>query len=178
MPCRPRNTSVPLPPAPPGKLYLPNCAVVERCSGCCSVESIECVPKPGAKVGKTKWKTNEYILDQNGRWRFSEVVSFDMEKHTKCTCGCKIREEHCTSLQSYESSSCRCSCNNHEESLRCESPRYWDSISCSCKCPSSTMDCTTGSFLDPHLCQCTSVDKIFQMAMGSSDVETPDFYRL
>ncbi|KAG8225041.1 hypothetical protein J437_LFUL000019, partial [Ladona fulva] len=155
-PCKPRNISVPLPHPPPGRLYIPNCAVVKRCSGCCSYDAVECLPKPGVKHGVVKWQTNEYVMRPNGQWKFNGLKTFEILEHTKCKCGCKIREEHCnknsrTTLQRYDRRGCQCFCMNVLERLTCGPPKIWDDSECKCSCPS--IECSTGSYIDSDICE-------------------------
>ncbi|XP_018563835.1 uncharacterized protein LOC108905450 isoform X2 [Anoplophora glabripennis] len=137
----------------PSILYIPQCTKVERCGGCCSHDLLSCQPQEietlTFKVTKTQYKPDTRKLKYVGK----EIVT--VEKHNKCKCDCKIKEENCNKYQEYRPSLCRCICTNSDEETKCykSSKKLWNSELCACQCR-EVLQCSTGYYFDQIECKC------------------------
>lgn len=62
-----------------------------------------------------------FTLDNNGEEKIDQTrrVPFVVQEDTKCDCECKLRAEHCNSLQIYDETECACVCRNTDEYDKC-----------------------------------------------------------
>lgn len=103
--------------------------------------------------------------------RNKEIVQ--VEKHTKCKCQCKIKQEDCNSFQEYRQSECLCVCNNLDEKKKCakfNDTKLWDPTICKCRCREAA-DCSTGFYFDQNRCMCVAVPVRRRFAELSSSQE-------
>ncbi|EFX85516.1 hypothetical protein DAPPUDRAFT_98897 [Daphnia pulex] len=153
--CKPRKIPVEI-PKEPNVSWLPTCALVERCGGCCKHERLHCVPVP-EDITMMKKK----VIAVNNKGVYVNVTHVSIEKHNKCKCQCKVKASDCNALQHYDKDNCRCVCKQTAGSKpgskpkqpTCKSPLYWDERSCKCRCPQTEVECSTGSFYSSEQCR-------------------------
>lgn len=148
--CRPRKTLVPLPPGPPEVVRFPKLVELERCHGSCYQESHLCHPVATQQIIVQVITVN--LTEGRPVAQCTEVV---MEKHSKCSCGCRIKKSHCSESQVYAASECTCKCKNLEEARRCTgSNKVWNPSRCSCDCLRDETSCSTGFYFSKDDCRC------------------------
>lgn len=133
--------------------YFPPCVYVNRCSGCCISQKMECVP---TKTSMAEYKILKVRYSGPGSTTFKyEGHQFlQLEKHEKCSCQCIIKPEHCTARQIYLPDRCSCSCINEYQAANCPRPlKYWDSNQCRCRCRTE-YTCSTTLRFDTDTCRC------------------------
>nr|QFZ96016.1 platelet-derived growth factor [Periplaneta americana] len=145
MKCRPKKTAVELPEARYGYTYYPQCVSLQRCSGCCNSDLLECKPTKVTTVKK-------WILEMNSLLDYSKPVLLSLKQHKKCECGCKILASHCNKAQIYDEDSCQCRCRLDSEE-DCGDEKMWDPTLCKCVCKRSP-SCSTGADFDYTSCRC------------------------
>ncbi|XP_029448728.1 vascular endothelial growth factor A isoform X3 [Rhinatrema bivittatum] len=120
-------------------MFKPSCVVLKRCAGCCSDESLECVPIESYNVTMQIMRIKPYHVENIGEMSFLQ--------HKKCECRPKkdlkgIQEHHCEPCSErrkhlfvQDPQSCKCSCKFtdsrcksrqlelNEKTCRCEKPR-------------------------------------------------------
>ncbi|KAI9561394.1 hypothetical protein GHT06_012351 [Daphnia sinensis] len=161
--CKPRKIPVEI-PKEPNITWLPACALVERCGGCCKHESLQCVPVP-EDITMMKKK----VVAVNNKGVYLNVKHVNIEKHNKCKCQCKVKASDCNPQQIYDKNNCRCVCKqNGSKSGKaaqqtCKAPLYWDERSCKCRCPPQIdVECSTGSFFSSEQCRCVTASEIIE----------------
>ncbi|GAB0095765.1 hypothetical protein DMENIID0001_111860 [Sergentomyia squamirostris] len=132
-------------------VYYPECTRIKQCGGCCA-RLLSCQPIETETLTFTILKSQ---YTGGNRMMLKEKIPVIVEQHTKCKCGCAVKEEHCNRNQKYESNQCKCICTNLEDQSKClkEDLKIWDTVSCTCRCRESK-SCTTGSYFDENNCQC------------------------
>ncbi|KAG0431980.1 hypothetical protein HPB47_021294 [Ixodes persulcatus] len=148
--CRPRKTLVSLPPGPPEVIRFPKLVELERCHGSCYQESHLCHPVATQQIIVQVITVN--LTEGRPLAQCTEVI---MEKHSKCSCGCRIKKSHCSESQVYAASECTCKCKNLAEAKRCtNSNKVWNPSRCSCDCLRDETSCSTGFYFSKDDCRC------------------------
>lgn len=165
---------------PSEAIYSPSCVKVNRCSGCCQSDSVQCVP---TSVYTTRVQISQRIMIPT----FSYVIrTFEFTHHESCACKSRDEtrpvcvQEACQAKTTWDPGQCRCvanttntciqtSCDHgqrwNQDTCLCESTcvpqirrcplgQRWDMRSCNCiqKCPAQ--DCPHGKQWNPITCQC------------------------
>lgn len=136
-------------------LFIPTCTRIERCGGCCTHTLLACQPTETETVNFQVFKTR---YTGSRKLRFVEKQIVQVERHTKCKCDCKIREEDCNLLQVYNKNSCKCVCRNKDEEKKClkrNDVKIWNPDLCSCQCREER-PCSSGFYYDASQCKCVS----------------------
>ncbi|XP_059480136.1 platelet-derived growth factor subunit A-like [Neocloeon triangulifer] len=162
--CMPENTTVLLKPdnssENPFTIYYPSCVRVQRCGGCCNSDLLSCQPVD------IRLRNFEIIATEFKDGKFSNVRRrkvLQVEEHMKCDCDCKVKAEHCNTLQVYDARACRCRCVNNEDKQKCDEEnkiKLWDFETCLCKCR-DVSECSTGFYFDEKSCSCKSDTLIY-----------------
>ncbi|XP_023229664.1 vascular endothelial growth factor A-like [Centruroides sculpturatus] len=131
--------------------YFPTCVYVDRCSGCCASQRMQCSPTQTTmqsfKVLKARYTGSGSTTFKNEGYEILQV-----EKHEKCSCQCIIKPEHCTDRQMYHE--CSCSCANGHQAADCPRPlKSWDHDQCRCKCRWER-PCSTNLYFNTDTCRC------------------------
>jgi len=151
--CKPELTTVPLnQSSDPNIFILPNCVRIERCGGCCHHDLLECQP---THVEMKRMKVIQTTYQSSRRDVVGEMI-VEVEKHTSCACGCKIKADHCNVKQYYQPSLCRCECMDKNEESLCKTrpyDRFWDPDQCQCRCKNE-INCSTGMTFNSESCSC------------------------
>ncbi|KAG5873208.1 hypothetical protein JTB14_019517 [Gonioctena quinquepunctata] len=142
----------------PSILYIPQCTRVEQCGGCCSHALLSCQPIEKEILAYQVLKT-QYTGNKKLKILGKEIIP--VEKHTKCKCDCKIKEEvamkDCNEYQEYRPAECRCACKNIDEEKKCSkngARKLWNPELCACLCR-NIIPCTTGYTFDHIECKCS-----------------------
>ncbi|KAI4495983.1 hypothetical protein M0802_008198 [Mischocyttarus mexicanus] len=136
--------------------YYPACTRVKRCGGCCSHHLLSCQPNE-IETRNFEVIVSELTSDSGVVYKNKEIIP--VEEHTKCSCECKVKPEHCNEKQSYKKNECRCVCVNNDEENKCKANKnvkIWDSGTCTCACRDSEV-CSTGSYFDNNTCRCRQI---------------------
>ncbi|XP_053627582.1 vascular endothelial growth factor D isoform X2 [Cherax quadricarinatus] len=148
--CNPKKVVVELPNQEPHLLTLkPSCVYIKQCGGCCDSSHLECRPTVTKNKRFKVLVIKKRDLSLPGPQPFKTVV---VAEHKKCQCECKVRMEHCTGNQLYDSDACSCYCPQ-ESHKNCSSGKVWDDQQCDCVC-SGVSECTTGRYFDTNSCRC------------------------
>ncbi|ENN78839.1 uncharacterized protein LOC109535575 isoform X1 [Dendroctonus ponderosae] len=156
--CMPELTTVKIAQSDANVFYIPECIRIERCGGCCSHELLSCQPTETETVTYSVMKTG-YTTGTNKLLKYVGREPILVEKHTKCSCGCKVKAADCGKYQEYRESECRCVCKNFDEEEKCYKNSYlklWNPNICSCQCR-EILDCSTGFQFDHNECRCIKV---------------------
>ncbi|XP_034947351.1 vascular endothelial growth factor A-A-like isoform X2 [Chelonus insularis] len=149
--CKPRKTLVKLNPDP-GYIYIPDVILIDRCDGRCGHDSQSCMPieSTSSKVLVQRMQIGSFD---------SPCYELDVEKHTRCKCGCDLTPDDCNSRQRFNDDECVCECNNLYEQLDCTSKdgMYWNRETCRCSCSIEEETCSDGLMWIPSLCRCAQV---------------------
>ncbi|XP_020284096.1 vascular endothelial growth factor A-like isoform X2 [Pseudomyrmex gracilis] len=133
----------------PSVIIFPSCTRVNRCGGCCGSTLLSCQPVA------TEIRNFQVIVSTiELQFRGKRIIP--VEEHTKCTCDCKMKEEHCNEKQHYEPQNCMCICNNVDEEEKCRQSngtKIWDAGSCVCSCR-NIEPCSTGYYFNHNTCRC------------------------
>lgn len=122
--CVPSLTVVPLLTSnDPLVIFRPECTRVMQCGGCCSTPDLSCQP---TQMVQQVLKVNKLVKDPAGGRPIMTQVPAIVDVHEKCSCECRVKKEHCNSLQVYNEANCKCECTNIGEMSRCE--RVGDSV--------------------------------------------------
>ncbi|XP_003702304.1 PDGF- and VEGF-related factor 1 [Megachile rotundata] len=154
--CMPELQTVPLKQDDdPSTFYFPSCTRVKRCGGCCNHSLFSCQP---TAVDTRNFEVVVTAIEPIGlAYKGKRIVP--LEEHTKCECGCKIKEEHCNEKQLYIPEECRCMCNNVDEEEKCyknSETKIWNPEHCACFCREA-QECSTGFYFDQNTCRCRQV---------------------
>ncbi|XP_064473262.1 platelet-derived growth factor subunit A-like isoform X2 [Ornithodoros turicata] len=146
--CGPRKTLVPLPPAPPDVIRLPQLAEVYQCSGSC-FQSLYCDPIATSAIAvpvlHVNFSSGEPVV---------ECSHVTMIEHKRCRCACRLQRHDCNSKQIYSEDECSCKCRNVLEAFECmEMDKIWRPLLCSCECP-RILVCSTGFHFNHDSCRC------------------------
>ncbi|XP_058834829.1 balbiani ring protein 3 [Topomyia yanbarensis] len=144
---RPENNS------DPRLIYSPSCTRVQRCSGCCVSKRLSCQPT-STRTRTFTVNILEYVSGVKTRFKSRDLAL--IEEHVGCACQCRIKEEHCNSLQRYNARNCRCDCVNNDDRSKClqqQDIKQWNPDTCLCECNDSK-ECTSGSYFDHNYCKC------------------------
>ncbi|XP_050544866.1 uncharacterized protein LOC126907542 isoform X2 [Daktulosphaira vitifoliae] len=139
----------------PSLYYSPPCTRVGRCGGCCSHDLLACQP---VNTDIIDFEITVMQYNSDGSFQFKEKKTVTVEQHTKCKCGCLIKEKDCNSLQKYLANECRCECINEDEQNKCNEEsdlKMWNSDTCICQCREEK-ECSTGFTFDYSTCMCES----------------------
>lgn len=154
--CNTQPTIVSLRPdnlSDPRLIYSPSCTRVNRCSGCCVSTRLSCQPT-STRTRTFTVTVLEYVSGTKTRFKSRDLAL--IEEHVGCSCQCRVKEEHCNSLQRYNPRNCRCDCANNEDRSKCLAQhdiKQWNPDTCLCEC-NETKDCTSGSYFDHNYCKC------------------------
>ncbi|KAM4770713.1 vascular endothelial growth factor A, long form isoform 2-T2 [Rhinophrynus dorsalis] len=120
-------------------IFKPSCVPLMRCAGCCSDESLECVP--------TECYNNTMQIMRIKPHQSQHIVEMSFQQHSRCECRPKKevkykQENHCEPcterrkhLFVQDPLTCKCSCKHtdsrckmkqlelNERTCRCEKPR-------------------------------------------------------
>ncbi|XP_072266140.1 vascular endothelial growth factor A, long form isoform X2 [Pyxicephalus adspersus] len=122
-------------------IFKPSCVPLMRCAGCCSDESLECVPTGWQNITMQILRLKPHVSQH--------IVEKSFQQHTQCECRPKKeikgqQENHCEPCTDTERrkhlfvqdpQTCKCSCKNtdsrcktrqlelNERTCRCEKPR-------------------------------------------------------
>lgn len=122
-------------------IFKPSCVPLMRCAGCCSDETLECVPTAWHNITMQILKYRSYVSQH--------FVEKSFQQHSQCECRPKKeikgqQENHCEPCTDTERrkhlfvqdpQTCKCSCKNtdsrcktrqlelNERTCRCEKPR-------------------------------------------------------
>ncbi|XP_053694224.1 uncharacterized protein LOC128742053 [Sabethes cyaneus] len=144
---RPENNS------DPRLIYSPTCTRVQRCSGCCVSKRLSCQPT-STRTRTFTVNVLEYVSGVKTRFKSRDLAL--IEEHVGCACQCRVKEEHCNSLQRYNARNCRCDCVNNDDRSKClqqQDIKQWNPDTCLCEC-NDPKECTSGSYFDHNYCKC------------------------
>ncbi|XP_055616328.1 uncharacterized protein LOC129762258 [Toxorhynchites rutilus septentrionalis] len=144
---RPENNS------DPRLIYSPSCTRVQRCSGCCVSKRLSCQPT-STRTRTFTVNVLEYVSGTKTRFKSRDLAL--IEEHVGCACQCRVKEEHCNSLQRYNSRNCRCDCANNDDRSKClkeQDIKQWNPDTCLCEC-NEAKECTSGTYFDHNYCRC------------------------
>ncbi|KAL5234634.1 hypothetical protein ACI65C_002044 [Semiaphis heraclei] len=133
--------------------YYPTCTRVNRCGGCCAHDLLACQP---TKVETLNFEVMVSQYNDDGKLEFKGRKTVSIDQHLKCKCGCVVKQENCTPLQTYYPNECRCMCSNEEDRDKCNneySLKLWNSATCTCQCR-EIKECTSGFAFDYNTCGC------------------------
>ncbi|XP_026812220.1 vascular endothelial growth factor C-like [Rhopalosiphum maidis] len=136
--------------------YYPTCTRVNRCGGCCAHDLMACQP---IKVDTLNFEVVVSQYNEAGKFDFvgRKIVSID--QHLKCKCGCVVKQENCTPLQTYYPDECRCMCSNEEDRDKCieeNDLKLWNPATCTCQCR-EIKECTSGFGFNYNTCGCEAL---------------------
>ena len=156
--CQPQTVSMSLPRDPtPNVIYWPECVDVNRCSGCCGSDLLECqaveVHNKHFTVIKARFDPDTMNFEMIG------TEDIPLGEHIACECGCKVKPRHCTpEKQEYIPEACACRCLNEPDSLFCHSYQIWNAQQCMCEC-SERYTCPLGEEFSNTTCQCVKISE-------------------
>ncbi|XP_065670270.1 vascular endothelial growth factor A isoform X5 [Hydra vulgaris] len=125
-------------------IFFPSCIKVNRCSGCCNTDIMECVALTNSSLF-----IDVYKVPTNGNRPYLYRVSYFNDE--SCGCQCKIKKENCSPKQIYDEGNCECLCNSKPKA--CSSKQQWSDITCDCTCK-EVKSCSGGNFWNDITCQC------------------------
>ncbi|XP_060839969.1 uncharacterized protein LOC132921133 [Rhopalosiphum padi] len=132
------------------------CIQVYRCGGCCLHDLLECQP---TKVDTIDYEVMVSQYKGAGKFDFLGRKIVSIEQHLKCKCGCVVKQENCTSLQTYNPKQCICTCSNQEDLDKCieeNGLKLWNSATCRCQCR-EVKECTSGFGFNYNTCRCEAL---------------------
>ncbi|KAF0750820.1 vascular endothelial growth factor C-like [Aphis craccivora] len=136
--------------------YYPTCTRVNRCGGCCAHDLLACQP---TKVDTLNFEVMVSQYNDAGKLEFKGRKTVSIDQHLKCKCGCVVKQEDCTPLQTYYPNECRCMCSNEEDRDKCNEEynlKLWNSATCTCQCR-EIKECTSGFGFDYNTCGCEAL---------------------
>ncbi|KAL4112985.1 hypothetical protein QTP88_016697 [Uroleucon formosanum] len=136
--------------------YYPTCTRVNRCGGCCAHDLLGCQP---TKVETLNFEVLVSQYNEDGKLQFKGRKTVSIDQHLKCKCGCVVKPENCTPLQTYYPNECRCTCSNEEDRDKCNDEynlKLWNSATCTCQCR-EIKECTSGFAFDYNTCGCEAL---------------------
>ena len=149
---------------------MPDVVWVERCGGGCHMPGHRCAPSQ-VEVRQVE------VMVVMARWPQGEhqvvCTSLQVEEHSSCTCGCRVRPQHCSATQTYHPASCSCLCSNLEERATClREGKTWDQEECRCRCPAHAWtSCSTGYIFDfSGSCSCVLISLVSSEALLTTAV--------
>lgn len=157
--CHPRRQPVKVSqPKDATLIYLPMCIEIERCGGCCSHELFKCVPSD-IKNATRRVFAMRYPRPEAEYFVIESKPRIQIERHTKCSCQCKVQPEDCSPQQIYDKQNCRCMCAQEDGYLKCKEPQVWVEKECRCRCLEYS-ECSTGAYFDTRKCRCRAAGDI------------------
>uniref|UniRef100_T1JHN3 Platelet-derived growth factor (PDGF) family profile domain-containing protein n=1 Tax=Strigamia maritima TaxID=126957 RepID=T1JHN3_STRMM len=176
--CEPQLTPVVLDKSSdPSVIYFPSCTRVERCGGCCMHDLLACEPTK-TEVLQVKVMVARYQPGTEG-FKQEGFKNLEIEKHSRCECRCKTKEEDCNGLQDYHPNECKCVCRNEKQTELCTGEnRFWDPITCECHCR-NIRECSTGFYYDTDTCSCVperNSAPVFRVPTGFNWRNSPHNY--
>ena len=149
---------------------IPDLVRVERCGGGCQLPGHRCAPSQvnlqevEVMVVLARWPQGEHQV---------VCTSLQVEEHSSCTCGCRVRPQHCSARQTYHPASCSCLCSNLEERATClREGKAWHQEECRCTCPAQAWrSCSTGYVFDfTGSCSCVLISLVSSEALLTTAV--------
>lgn len=119
----------------PGRRYVPSCAIVNRCTGCCEHDQRVCAPTEmrlrGFEVYVKRFMERlciyllgfaccmfcwfskvEEITFINTTITHTRMLAVYVDEHISCACGCLLKAEDCAPTATYDAATCSCICKN------------------------------------------------------------------
>ncbi|CAB0036140.1 unnamed protein product [Trichogramma brassicae] len=173
--CKPENQSVSTTEGngtfhDPYVMFSPPCIRVQRCGGCCWLQSHACQPIKTETLFVQILGIRYPDSDHSETWRELRPI----EQHLECKCMCSFGPEACNDKQVYSREECSCTCVNRDEEQKCERGEFaerqrWNVTTCNCDCRKEYLrECSTGYYYDQTQCACRKL-QLFSHWFGAGD---------
>ncbi|XP_039248492.2 uncharacterized protein LOC120326297 [Styela clava] len=155
------------PTLPPNAIYMPSCVVVNRCSGCCQSDLLQCKP---TSTYVTKVKISQQMLDPHG---YDEIV-LEFTQHD--TCECKrfddttpvCVQKDCEGGQVWSAQDCACVARSASlcQPRECGIGESWSDATCQCEPACAPRNCIPGEMWNATSCSCVRTCPIERCPYG------------